>query len=151
MRFLNLAILILAVTLPACASSNSAKKPTITTQTTPSIEGQYEFVSVDLSICGKTGTLPVRGIASFRNGGLKFDFIDPILGEERIQTEGAFLFFNNGMIVLNVFDTVLKGQVDFYSVSGGNYMRITILDADDESKNRVDGDNNLPQWVFRRK
>ena len=107
------------------------------------ISGNYEFISVDMTIFGKFNTLPIKqGEASFDNPLRKFKvkFLDPILMKEFINIEGQFIVKGN-KIELNLPDSKLKGTVKLYHKRRDTYLTITW---------EVPGDE-LYDWIFKKK
>lgn len=161
MRFFSLIVLILVSFVSACASGNTAKEPAIVAPVTSSIEGIYEFVSVDLSICSRVGTFPVAGEAVFSDDSVALDFLDPILGEKRIVETGSFVVINYD-ITLKIFGDFLKGKFRVEQRTGGTYLMITFWPSPEEMLNMERYPDQYSaeyrekakkgfDWIFRKK
>ena len=120
------------------------------------IQGRYEMVSMDVSICGKFGTLPVKsaqeagvnevvfgdqipGVKEVRQ--FKAQFIDPILGMQLININDEIIMQGNKIRLksarANVYGTlkISHQRRDTYLIISWSYS----------------GDKRLYNWVMKKK
>lgn len=157
MRLFSLIALVLAGAVSACASA--PKKVASASSANNIIVGSYDFVSVDLSICGRVGTVPVEGEARFdKNGRVIFDLI---LGEEKGRESGYF-FVDNTIITIKMSYGEARGDFTFEQRKDDIYLVISFKHSLEEieemkkypqhySREYVEKSEKGFEWVFRRK
>ncbi len=157
MRAKSLVVMVLSVVLSACASA--PKKATSANSADNTIVGSYDFVSVDLSICGRVGTIPVGGEARFDKNGRVF--FDMILGEERGKESGYFSV-DNDVITVKMSGGKARGNFLFDQRDDGVYLVISFKQSPEEieemkkypqyySKEYIEKSEKGFEWIFRRK
>ena len=106
------------------------------------IEGQYEFVSLDMSVLGKVNTQPVqKGEANFDPvSKFRAKHLDPILKKEVINLDGEFIVRGN-KIELNLPQARLNGNFNFSQRRSETRLHITW---------KIQGDNKLYDWILKK-
>ncbi len=107
-----------------------------------SLAGEYQIVSMDVSICGKTGTMPVKGKAYFRNDyTFEVSFSEFLLGTGDTVTVGGLYMVKNDSVTMIFKEPTTRWRQD--ATFTFDKKRLNLVFVPEEGSQPL-------KWIFKR-